>query len=143
MSMMQRMTMSSRSVSKVEMVLYVLYRYILVARHPPKKNEVRAKKPSLTLNLGPNGLNVTSEPPPMAEQAGCLQGQDRLAVTYPSSSHARRCLIWLSYNNRCTRYTGRWGQRFYALSVTRTLSRNRAVCTHNKAVNIRKFVPAT
>ncbi|KAG8291053.1 hypothetical protein J6590_070305 [Homalodisca vitripennis] len=30
-------------------------------------SEVRAKKPSLTLNLGTNGLKVTSEPPPMAK----------------------------------------------------------------------------
>ncbi|KAG8271429.1 hypothetical protein J6590_062943 [Homalodisca vitripennis] len=29
----------------------------------------------------------------MAGQAGRLQGQDRTAVTCPSSSHARRCLI--------------------------------------------------
>ncbi|KAG8315837.1 hypothetical protein J6590_063793 [Homalodisca vitripennis] len=58
--------------------------------------EVRAKKPSLTLNLGTNGLKVTSEPSPMAGQAGRLQGEDRSAVTYPSSGHARRCLIWLS-----------------------------------------------
>ncbi|KAG8333553.1 hypothetical protein J6590_000703 [Homalodisca vitripennis] len=62
-------------------------------------------KPSLTLNLGTNGLKVTSEPPPMPGQAGRLQGQDRSAVTYPSSGHARRCLIWLSCDNRRTRYT--------------------------------------
>ncbi|KAG8272988.1 hypothetical protein J6590_030595 [Homalodisca vitripennis] len=68
-------------------------------------SEVRAKKPSLTLNLGTNGLKVTSETPPMAGQAGCLQGQDRSAVTYPSSSHAQRCLIRLSCDNHCTRYT--------------------------------------
>ncbi|KAG8284697.1 hypothetical protein J6590_097376, partial [Homalodisca vitripennis] len=67
--------------------------------------EVRAKKYSLTCNLGTNGLKVTSEPPPMAGQAGCLQGQDRSAVTHPSSSHARRCLIRLSCDNRCTCYT--------------------------------------
>ncbi|KAG8269697.1 hypothetical protein J6590_101911 [Homalodisca vitripennis] len=54
-------------------------------------SEVRADKPSLRLNLGTNGLKVTSEPPQMAGQAGCLQGQDRSAVTHPSSSHARRC----------------------------------------------------
>ncbi|KAG8313855.1 hypothetical protein J6590_105549 [Homalodisca vitripennis] len=41
----------------------------------------------------------------MVRQAGCLQGLDLSAVTYPSSSHARRCLIQLSCNNRCTRYT--------------------------------------
>ncbi|KAG8302162.1 hypothetical protein J6590_036050 [Homalodisca vitripennis] len=52
--------------------------------------EFRAKKPFLTLNLGANGLKVTSEPPPMAGQAGCLQGRDRSAVTHPSSGHARR-----------------------------------------------------
>ncbi|KAG8250140.1 hypothetical protein J6590_107993, partial [Homalodisca vitripennis] len=34
--------------------------------------EVRAKKPSLTLNLGTNGLKVTSEPPPMAGGGGNL-----------------------------------------------------------------------
>ncbi|KAG8270345.1 hypothetical protein J6590_087434 [Homalodisca vitripennis] len=66
--------------------------------------EVRAKKPSLTLNLGTNGLKVTSEPPPMAGQTGRLQGQDRSEVTCPSSSHARRCLIWLSCDNRRTHY---------------------------------------
>ncbi|KAG8336991.1 hypothetical protein J6590_034079 [Homalodisca vitripennis] len=42
--------------------------------------EVRAKKPSLILNLE-NGSKVTSEPPPTAGQAGCLQGQDRSAGT--------------------------------------------------------------
>ncbi|KAG8285982.1 hypothetical protein J6590_070329 [Homalodisca vitripennis] len=36
----------------------------------------------------------------MAGQAGRLQGQDRSAVTCPSSSHALRCLIWLSCDNR-------------------------------------------
>ncbi|XP_046662604.1 transmembrane protein adipocyte-associated 1-like isoform X2 [Homalodisca vitripennis] len=36
--------------------------------------EVKAKKPSLTLNLETNGLKVTSEPPPTAGQAGCLTG---------------------------------------------------------------------
>ncbi|KAG8317332.1 hypothetical protein J6590_029905 [Homalodisca vitripennis] len=64
------------------------------------RSEVRAKKTSLTLNLGTNGLKVTSEPPPKAEQADCLQVQDRSAVTHPSSSHAQRCLIWLSCDNR-------------------------------------------
>ncbi|KAG8255236.1 hypothetical protein J6590_097418 [Homalodisca vitripennis] len=62
-------------------------------------NEVGANKSSLTLNLGTNGLKVTSEPPPTVEQADCFQGQDRSAVTRPSSSHSRRCLIWLSCNN--------------------------------------------
>ncbi|KAG8331439.1 hypothetical protein J6590_042209 [Homalodisca vitripennis] len=36
---------------------------------------------------------MTSESPPMTGQTGCLQGQDRSAVTYPSSSHARHCFI--------------------------------------------------
>ncbi|KAG8324410.1 hypothetical protein J6590_092936 [Homalodisca vitripennis] len=35
--------------------------------------EFRAKKPSLTLNLGSNGLKVTSVPQSTAGQAGCLQ----------------------------------------------------------------------
>ncbi|KAG8280058.1 hypothetical protein J6590_090707 [Homalodisca vitripennis] len=39
----------------------------------------------------------------MAGQAGRLQGQDRSAVNYPSSGHARRCLIWLSCDNRLSR----------------------------------------
>ncbi|KAG8283791.1 hypothetical protein J6590_011163 [Homalodisca vitripennis] len=68
-------------------------------------DEVRAKMLSLTINLATNGLKVTSEPPPMAGQAGCLQGQDRSAVTYPSSSHAGRCLIRLSRDNRRAPYT--------------------------------------
>ncbi|KAG8337354.1 hypothetical protein J6590_026319 [Homalodisca vitripennis] len=45
----------------------------------------------LLLNLRTNGLKVTSEPPPMAGQTGCLQGKDPSAFTHPSSSHARRC----------------------------------------------------
>ncbi|KAG8287054.1 hypothetical protein J6590_047031 [Homalodisca vitripennis] len=64
------------------------------------KREIRAKKPSLTLNLGTNGLKVTSEPPPMAGQAGCLQGQDRSAVTHPSSRQARRARTALNYFER-------------------------------------------
>ncbi|KAG8326668.1 hypothetical protein J6590_035766 [Homalodisca vitripennis] len=67
--------------------------------------EIRAKKPSLTLNLGTNGLKVTSKPPPMAGQAGCLQGQDRSAVTHPSSSLARCYLIRLSCDNLFTNVT--------------------------------------
>ncbi|KAG8300238.1 hypothetical protein J6590_080667 [Homalodisca vitripennis] len=62
-------------------------------------------KPSLTINLGINDLKVTSEPPPMTGQVDCSQGQDRSAVTHPSSSHARRYVIYLSCDNRCTRYT--------------------------------------
>ncbi|KAG8301571.1 hypothetical protein J6590_050738 [Homalodisca vitripennis] len=68
---------------------------------------VMSKKPSLTLNLRTTGFKVTSEPPPTAGQAGCLQRQDRSAVSHPSVSHARRCLIRLSCDNRCTRYTAR------------------------------------
>ncbi|KAG8254201.1 hypothetical protein J6590_011894 [Homalodisca vitripennis] len=49
-------------------------------------------KPSQKHYLGTNGLKVTSEPPPIAGQADGLQGQDRSTVTYPSSSHSRRCL---------------------------------------------------
>ncbi|KAG8326306.1 hypothetical protein J6590_046578 [Homalodisca vitripennis] len=41
----------------------------------------------------------------MAGQAGCLQGQDRSAVTHSSSSHARRSLFRLSCDNSRTRYT--------------------------------------
>ncbi|KAG8302157.1 hypothetical protein J6590_036045 [Homalodisca vitripennis] len=60
---------------------------------PAYNGKVRARKPSLTLNLETNGLKVTSEPRPMVGQADCLQGQNRSAVTHPSSSHTRRCLI--------------------------------------------------
>ncbi|KAG8240985.1 hypothetical protein J6590_097235, partial [Homalodisca vitripennis] len=56
---------------------------------------------------------VISEPPPMAGQAGCLQGQDRSAVTHPSSSHARRCL---TCDNRCTRYTASL-DRLYSMGL--------------------------
>ncbi|KAG8320205.1 hypothetical protein J6590_074367 [Homalodisca vitripennis] len=59
--------------------------------HSPGKGEIRVRLPA---------EQVTSEPPPMAGQAGRLQGQDRSVVTCPSSSHARRCLIWLSCDNR-------------------------------------------
>ncbi|KAG8303072.1 hypothetical protein J6590_018533 [Homalodisca vitripennis] len=36
------------------------------------------------------------QPPPIAGQTSCLQGQDRLAFTHPSSSHDRRNHINLS-----------------------------------------------
>ncbi|KAG8303501.1 hypothetical protein J6590_007159 [Homalodisca vitripennis] len=49
------------------------------------------------------GLKVTSKPPPMAGLA--VACKDRSAVTHPSSSHARRCLIQLSRDNRYTPYT--------------------------------------
>ncbi|KAG8305242.1 hypothetical protein J6590_074047 [Homalodisca vitripennis] len=38
-------------------------------------NHEQAKKASLTLNLRTNGLKVSSEPPSMSGQAGCLQGR--------------------------------------------------------------------
>ncbi|KAG8264415.1 hypothetical protein J6590_011707 [Homalodisca vitripennis] len=50
------------------------------------------------LELGANGLKVTSEPSPIAGQA-----YRSVQVTQPSSSHARRYLIRLSRDNRCTR----------------------------------------
>ncbi|KAG8250971.1 hypothetical protein J6590_089138 [Homalodisca vitripennis] len=53
----------------------------------------------------------------MAGQAGRLQGQDRSAVTCPSSSHARRCLIWLSCDNRRTHYTAPLAQRNQAQTL--------------------------
>ncbi|KAG8261547.1 hypothetical protein J6590_070457 [Homalodisca vitripennis] len=62
----------------------------MFAKAQPAKLRLR---PSLTLNLGTNGLKVTLEPPPMAEQVGCSQGQDCSAVTHPSSSLVERCLI--------------------------------------------------
>ncbi|KAG8284168.1 hypothetical protein J6590_003861 [Homalodisca vitripennis] len=79
-----------------------LYRGACSYRHSSSRHEARAKKPSLSLNLGTNGLKVTSEPPPMVGQAGCLQGQDRSAITHPSISHALCCLIRL--------YTYHWVQ---------------------------------
>ncbi|KAG8331138.1 hypothetical protein J6590_047556 [Homalodisca vitripennis] len=54
-------------------------------------------------------LKVTSEPPPMDGKAGSLQGQDRSAVIHPSSSHAIRCLIRLSWNNFCIGYIAQVG----------------------------------
>ncbi|KAG8274364.1 hypothetical protein J6590_004390 [Homalodisca vitripennis] len=44
---------------------------------PAATSKVRPTK----LSLGSSGLKVTSKLPPMAGQAGCLQGQDRSAVT--------------------------------------------------------------
>ncbi|KAG8257322.1 hypothetical protein J6590_052187 [Homalodisca vitripennis] len=55
--------------------------------------EVKANNPSLTLKLETNVLIVTSEP---------LQaGQDRLAVTHPSNSYARRRLTQPPYPLHC------------------------------------------
>ncbi|KAG8283971.1 hypothetical protein J6590_003662 [Homalodisca vitripennis] len=59
------------------------------ARRCHTTRDVMDKNPSMTLKLEiNNGLNVTSKPPPMARQAGCLQGQGRSAVTHPSDCHA-------------------------------------------------------
>ncbi|KAG8306259.1 hypothetical protein J6590_051603 [Homalodisca vitripennis] len=44
------------------------------------------KKLSLAINKGTNGLYVTFEPPPMTEQAVCMQEHDRSDVIHPSSS---------------------------------------------------------
>ncbi|KAG8290693.1 hypothetical protein J6590_077544 [Homalodisca vitripennis] len=66
------------------------------------KNEIKISEDCYA---GTNGLNVTSEIPPTAGQAGCLQGQDRSAATHPSSSHARRCLTLLSCDSH---FRGRW-----------------------------------
>ncbi|KAG8330733.1 hypothetical protein J6590_055718 [Homalodisca vitripennis] len=84
-----------------------------------RAGEVRAKKPSLTLNLGTNGLKVTSEPPPM--------------VTYPSSGHARRCLIWLSCDNRRTRYTAPLATRMMSCGgqEPRTAGQDRNLLLYN------------
>ncbi|KAG8283416.1 hypothetical protein J6590_019009 [Homalodisca vitripennis] len=67
--------------------------------------EVRANNPSLTLNLGTNGLKVTSEP--TNDQAGELLARtgSLSRLRSPSSSHARRCLIRLSRDNRSTQCT--------------------------------------
>ncbi|KAG8311492.1 hypothetical protein J6590_042358 [Homalodisca vitripennis] len=69
------------------------------------RHEVRTKKPRLKLNMGAISLMVTSVPSPTAWQASCLQGQDRSEVSHPSSSHVRRCVIWLPCDNRRSRYT--------------------------------------
>ncbi|KAG8287717.1 hypothetical protein J6590_031831 [Homalodisca vitripennis] len=47
------------------------------------------------LDASHRDLKETSEPPPIAEQAGCFQGQKRLAVTRPSSSHVQ--VAWIGY----------------------------------------------
>ncbi|KAG8336890.1 Vesicle-mediated ER to Golgi transport protein [Homalodisca vitripennis] len=57
-------------------------------------------KPSLKIRLNDVRLETKT-----FDSVCCLQGQDRSAVTHSSSSHARRCLILLSRDNRCTRYT--------------------------------------
>ncbi|KAG8278183.1 hypothetical protein J6590_027444 [Homalodisca vitripennis] len=46
--------------------------------HHTGTDEIRAKKPSLTLILGTNGLKITFEPLPVAGLADCLQGLDRI-----------------------------------------------------------------
>ncbi|KAG8302822.1 hypothetical protein J6590_025100 [Homalodisca vitripennis] len=79
----------------------------------------------MELNLETNGLKVTSEPLPIAGQAGCLLGQDRSAVTHPSSSHARRCLILLSHDNRRARHTAPLAIRGFCGIVTLRLRMGR------------------
>ncbi|KAG8250459.1 hypothetical protein J6590_101071 [Homalodisca vitripennis] len=44
---------------------------------------------ALSNNLRTIGLKVASEPLPTSVQPSCLQGQDRSAVTHPSSNDAR------------------------------------------------------
>ncbi|KAG8305185.1 hypothetical protein J6590_075040 [Homalodisca vitripennis] len=63
--------------------------------------EVRVKRPPLTLNLRPNGLERTSKPPPSAGQT------DRSGVIPPSSSSARR-LIQLCCDTGRTLYIERF-----------------------------------
>ncbi|KAG8307304.1 hypothetical protein J6590_024952 [Homalodisca vitripennis] len=59
-----------------------------------RQSEVRAKKPSLTLNMGTKGLlKVTSKPPPMAGQAGCLQGRTGSLSGHPSKQQPRSTLL--------------------------------------------------
>ncbi|KAG8246690.1 hypothetical protein J6590_078628 [Homalodisca vitripennis] len=55
--------------------------------------EVRAKKPSLTLNLGINGVEVTSEPPPMNDQAGELLARTGSLSGHPSKQQPRSTLL--------------------------------------------------
>ncbi|KAG8248672.1 hypothetical protein J6590_035440 [Homalodisca vitripennis] len=55
-----------------------------------RTSSLPAKKPSLTRDLGTNGLKVSSEPPPMAGQAD--QGRDR---GHPSKQQARSTLFEL------------------------------------------------
>ncbi|KAG8320188.1 hypothetical protein J6590_075002 [Homalodisca vitripennis] len=74
---------------------------------------LRVNKNSLTLNLGVK--TVTSETPLMAGQTGCLQGQNRSAVTHPCSSHARRYWIRLSCDIHRTLYTAPLARDFVLL----------------------------
>ncbi|KAG8295999.1 hypothetical protein J6590_067588 [Homalodisca vitripennis] len=82
---------------------------IELRRYVPTRLAVEREGVSRVLEFPREGVpveaEVTSKPPPMAWQAGCLQGQDRSAATHPSSSHARRCLIRLFSDNRCNCYT--------------------------------------
>ncbi|KAG8337017.1 hypothetical protein J6590_034105 [Homalodisca vitripennis] len=65
--------------------LVVIYLLASSLTRDPFGREVRANKPSLTLDLASNGLKVTSEPPPMAGQVSCLQGEDRSPFTHPAA----------------------------------------------------------
>ncbi|KAG8304156.1 hypothetical protein J6590_100986 [Homalodisca vitripennis] len=73
------------------------------------------RSPPKTLNSRTKGLKVTSVPPVMAGQTGCLQGQDRSAIIHPSSSHARRYWIQLSCDNRHTRFTAPLTDKIYVI----------------------------
>ncbi|KAG8256527.1 hypothetical protein J6590_066337 [Homalodisca vitripennis] len=57
-----------------------------IADRDSRESQVRAKKPSLTLNLGTNGLKVTSEQPPTAvRRAAC---KNRIAQQSPIQAAA-------------------------------------------------------
>ncbi|KAG8308797.1 hypothetical protein J6590_101169 [Homalodisca vitripennis] len=67
---------------------------------------------SVVINVRIKGADFNPDVPISAdefcENFAALQhwvGQDRSAVTHPSSSHVRRCLIRLSYYNLCSCYT--------------------------------------
>ncbi|KAG8321188.1 hypothetical protein J6590_051463 [Homalodisca vitripennis] len=90
----------------ISLTLYLsLWQGLTVYSTTASVGEVKVKKPSLTINLETNVLKMTSEPPPTTGQADRLHGKDISAGTHPSSSHARRCLIFLSRDNRRNHYT--------------------------------------
>ncbi|KAG8245222.1 hypothetical protein J6590_005531 [Homalodisca vitripennis] len=63
-----------------------------------------AKKPSLKLRIGTNGLEVTSDQPPMAEQAGRLQGQDHSASKLRDNPGGIRKRVRLTADMFCNGY---------------------------------------
>ncbi|KAG8259094.1 hypothetical protein J6590_017268 [Homalodisca vitripennis] len=95
----------------------------------------RAKKPSLTLiNLGTNGLKVTSEPPLMAGRADACE--DRIAQR-SRSNHARLCLTWLSRDNHRILWRRKGGRAtpdvtFFGMTLTRSLNFKNNVQTNKK-----------